>query len=171
MAQGGLTGLQNALKDSTGRLAPVLLDGTKRRGGPVLSILSDHPEAQLIFARPINDHVHRTPRLGQWVLISGTWYQPLDRRLLGRAHLSPRRSHRLLDRRGRVDDLGRPSSRCSLTRICDTTGRSCGPAGSAGHTNAKSPGRSRGFPQLIGWPIRSRVGCADERATRPPCSS
>ena len=91
MAQGGLTGLQNALKDSTGRLAPVLLDGTKRRGGPVLSILSDHPEAQLIFARPINDHVHRTPRLGQWVLISGTWYQPLDRRLLGRS-LSLRRA-------------------------------------------------------------------------------
>jgi hypothetical protein len=58
------------------------------RLAPSASSHHDHREAQLIFARPINDHVHRTPRLGQWVLISGTWYQPLDRRLLGRAHLS-----------------------------------------------------------------------------------
>src|SRR5829696_6226297 len=27
----------------------------------------------------LDDHVHRTPRLGQWVLISGTWYNPLRR--------------------------------------------------------------------------------------------
>src|SRR5215213_9347524 len=24
----------------------------------------------------LDHHVHRTPRLGQWVLISGTWYKP-----------------------------------------------------------------------------------------------
>src|SRR6478752_3379765 len=78
--------------------------GTHR--DPVLSILSgdDHPEVQLICARPItsslepgvrilhrpcrpllrglkqahraalDDHVHRPTRLGQWVLISGSWY-------------------------------------------------------------------------------------------------
>src|SRR3954463_1618446 len=80
--------------------------GTHR--DPVLSILSgdDHPEVQLICARPItsslepgvrilhrpcrpllrgleqahraalDDHVHRPTRLGQWVLISGSWYEP-----------------------------------------------------------------------------------------------
>src|SRR3954468_23218957 len=80
--------------------------GTHR--DPVLSILSgdDHPEVQLICARPItsalepgvrilhrpcrpmlrgleqahraalDDHVHRPTRLGQWVLISGSWYNP-----------------------------------------------------------------------------------------------
>src|SRR5215207_11279117 len=74
---------------------------------PRTSILSgdDHPEAQLICARPItsslepgvrilhrpcrpllpgldqahraalDDHVHRPTRLGQWVLISGSWYK------------------------------------------------------------------------------------------------
>src|SRR5881628_1216921 len=79
--------------------------GTHR--DPVLSILSgdDHPEVQLICARPItsslepgvrilhrpcrpllrgleqahraalDDHVHRPTRLGQWVLISGSWYK------------------------------------------------------------------------------------------------
>src|SRR3954453_23183264 len=78
--------------------------GTHR--DPVLSILSgdDHPEVQLICARPItsslepgvrilhrpcrpllrgleqahraalDDHVHRPTRLGQWVLIMGSWY-------------------------------------------------------------------------------------------------
>src|SRR3954453_4427192 len=81
--------------------------GTHR--DPVLSILSgdDHPEVQLICARPItsslepgvhilhrpcrpllrgleqahraalDDHVHRPTRLGQWVLISGSWYKTL----------------------------------------------------------------------------------------------
>src|SRR6059058_1575571 len=79
--------------------------GTHR--DPVLSILSgdNHPEVQLICARPItsslepgvrilhrpcrpllrgleqahraalDDHVHRPTRLGQWVLISGSWYE------------------------------------------------------------------------------------------------
>src|SRR4051794_18505952 len=85
--------------------------GTHR--DPVLSILSgdDHPEVQLICARPItsslepgvrilhrpcrpllrgleqahraalDDHVHRPTRLGQWVLISGSWYYGSDKQL------------------------------------------------------------------------------------------
>src|SRR3954467_57587 len=87
--------------------------GTHR--DPVLSILSgdDHPEVQLICARPItsslepgvrilhrpcrpllrgleqahraalDDHVHRPTRLGQWVLISGSWYNRCSVMLAG----------------------------------------------------------------------------------------
>ena len=79
------------------------------RLAPSASSHHDHPAAQLIFARPINDHVHRTPRPGQWVLISAglginRWIGDFSAALTS---LDPR-SHRLVDRRGRGDDLGRP---------------------------------------------------------------
>src|SRR5215203_4840696 len=30
----------------------------------------------------LDDHVHRPTRLGQWVLISGSWYKAIEQRLL-----------------------------------------------------------------------------------------
>jgi hypothetical protein len=87
----------------------------------------------------------------------GTWYQPLDRRSRPRSPLSTRAriDFSIVAVEGRSRPPWRPRSGSLLSR------QDLRPEGDlvgtrkARHTNAKSPGRSRGFPQPIGW--RSEV--------------